>query len=63
MISNIKHQAQDLLAELKRVDWPSKSKVLSSTGAVVVVSAFVGLFLYLADLAITWGMSFVLPMH
>ncbi len=63
MITTIKQQTKDLLAELNRVDWPSKEKVMSSTGAVVVVSVFVGAFLYGADRLISWGMSFILPHH
>ncbi len=63
MITTIKQQTKDLLAELNRVDWPTKEKVMSSTGAVVVVSLFVAVFLYTADRCITWGMSFILPNH
>jgi preprotein translocase subunit SecE len=63
LITTIKQQTKDLLAELNRVDWPSKEKVMSSTGAVVVVSVFVGAFLYGADRLISWGMSFILPHH
>jgi len=63
LITTIKQQTKDLLAELDRVDWPGKEKVMSSTGAVIVVSTFVGLFLWLADLAISWGMKFILPHH
>jgi len=63
LITTIKQQTKDLLAELNRVDWPGKEKVMSSTGAVIVVSAFVGVFLWLADLAISWGMKFILPHH
>ncbi len=61
MITTIKQQTKDLLAELNRVDWPGKEKVMSSTGAVIVVSVFVGAFLYGADRLISWGMSFILP--
>lgn len=61
MISTIKHQAKELLAELGRVDWPPKQKVMKSAYSVAIVSAFVGLFLFWADKAISWGMSFILP--
>jgi preprotein translocase SecE subunit len=61
LISTIKKQGQDLWAELDRVDWPSKQKVLSATYAVVAVSVFVGFFLWGADLLISWGMQFILP--
>ena len=63
MISTIKHQAKELLAELKRVDWPGKQKVLSSAYSVAVVSAIVGVYFYFVDKAISWGMGFILPHH
>ena len=63
MFSNIKHQAKELAAELKRVDWPGKQKVLSAAYSVAIVSAFVGLYLYAADKVISWGMAFILPHH
>lgn len=63
LISTIKRQTKDLATELKRVDWPAKDKVLSSTYAVVVVSVFVGAFLWGADWVISWGMKFILPHH
>jgi len=63
LISNIKHQASELLTELHRVDWPSKDSVLKDALAVTVVSAFVGVFLYAADWVISWGMQFILPHH
>jgi len=63
LITTIKQQSKDLATELKRVDWPAKDKVLSSTYAVVVVSVFVGVFLWCADWLISWGMKFILPHH
>ena len=61
LISTIKKQSKDLWAELDRVDWPTKQKVLSATYAVVAVSVFVGFFLWGSDLLISWGMQFILP--
>jgi len=63
LISTIKQQASELFAELNRVDWPTKDKVFSAAISVVVVSAFVGVFLYAADTVISWGMTFILPHH
>jgi len=63
LISIIKQQAKELPAELNRVDWPSKDKVLSASYSVVAVSVFVGLFLWGADWVISWGMKFILPHH
>jgi preprotein translocase SecE subunit len=63
LISAIKQQTKELLAELNRVDWPAKDKVLNASYSVVAVSVFVGLFLWGADWVISWGMKFILPSH
>ena len=62
-MSTIKHQAQELLAELKRVDWPGKQKVLNSAYSVAIVSAIVAVYFFFVDRAISWGMTFILPHH
>ncbi len=58
MIGAIKQQAKDLFAELDRVDWPTKEKVLTSTWTVVLVSAFVGAFLWAVDWVLSKGFAF-----
>jgi preprotein translocase subunit SecE len=63
LITTIKQQASELFAELHRVDWPTKDKVFSAATSVVIVSAFVGTFLWCADWVISWGMKFILPNH
>jgi preprotein translocase subunit SecE len=63
LISTIKQHFKDLVAELNRVDWPGKDKVLNTTYSVVVVSLFVGAFLWGADQVISWGMKFIIPHH
>lgn len=45
------------------MDWPAKDKVLSASLSVVIVSAFVGTFLWAADWTISWGMKLILPHH
>ena len=57
MIGAIKKQAKDLSAELGRVDWPSKEKVLSSALTVVVVSSFVGVYLWAVDWVLSKGFA------
>jgi len=61
VIGTIKQQAKDLLAELSRVDWPTKDKVVSSTWSILIVSVFVGFFLSGADWVITHLMKFLFP--
>ena len=63
MIGAIKQQAKDLLAELTRVDWPTKDKVVTSTWSILIVSTFVGFFLWGADWIISYGMKYLLPHH
>lgn len=58
MIGAIKQQARDLFAELDRVDWPSKEKVLTSTWTVVAVSVFVGAFLWAVDWVLSKGFAY-----
>ena len=61
MIAAIKQQALDFKAELKKVDWPTKDKVLASTWTVVVTSVVVGLFLWGADWLLSKGFALLLP--
>jgi len=49
VIGAIKQQAKDLSAELSRVDWPSKEKVVTSAWTVIFVSVFVGVYLWGVD--------------
>lgn len=58
MIGAIKQQAKDLAAELSRVDWPSKEKVMASAWTVVIVSVFVGAYLWSVDWVLTKGFAF-----
>jgi len=58
VIGAIKQQAKDLSAELGRVDWPSKEKVMTSAYTVVLVSAFVGVYLWSVDWVFTKGFAF-----
>ncbi|HJW73834.1 MAG TPA: preprotein translocase subunit SecE [Geothrix sp.] len=58
MIGAIKKQAKDLFAELDRVDWPTKDKVMSSAYTVVVVSVFVGIYLWAADWLFAKGFAY-----
>ena len=58
MIGAIKQQAKDLSAELNRVDWPSKEKVMTSAWTVAIFSVFVGAFLWSVDWVLSKGFAF-----
>ncbi len=46
--------ARDIISELRKVTWPSRSEVYHLTVVVVVVSIFFGIVLGGADLAFSW---------
>ena len=58
MIGAIKQQAKDLSAELSKVDWPSREKVMTSAWTVVIVSLFVGVYLWSVDWVLSKGFAF-----
>ncbi|MCE1204282.1 MAG: preprotein translocase subunit SecE [Holophagaceae bacterium] len=58
MIGAIKQQAKDLFAELDRVDWPTKEKVMTSAWTVVIVSVFVGAYLWSVDWVLSKGFAY-----
>jgi preprotein translocase subunit SecE len=48
----------EVRAELGRVTWPTRREVWATTVVVILVSAFIGLYLYVVDLGlsalVTW---------
>ena len=45
--------------EMRRVTWPSRREVYATTMVVIVTSAFFGLYLWVFDVAINWGVDWV----
>ena len=48
---------RDVKAEIKKVTWPSKNEVYSTTIVVLIATAFFGVYLYLFDLLFSWLIS------
>ena len=48
---------RDVRAEIKKVTWPSKNEVYSTTIVVLIATAFFGVYLYLLDLFFSWLIS------
>jgi preprotein translocase subunit SecE len=42
---------REVVAETKKVTWPSKGEVVSTTTVVIIASFIFGIYLYLCDLA------------
>jgi len=48
---------KDVRAEVKKVTWPSKNEVYSTTIVVIIATLFFGIYLYALDIIFSWGIS------
>ena len=53
MFRRIKQFFKDVVAEFKRVQWPTKDATIKSTTVVVYVSLAIALYLGIADLGLS----------
>ena len=60
MFRRIKQFFKDVIAEFKRVQWPTKEATIRSTSVVVAVSLVIALYLGIADLGLSDIMQFVI---
>jgi len=45
---------KEVRAEMKKVTWPSRSEVYSTTLVVIIATLFFGFYLYFMDLIFSW---------
>lgn len=57
---NIKRYFRETKAEMKKVSWPSKKDVVKHTQVVIASIVFIGLALWLVDLAFGGILNFLL---
>ncbi len=48
---------QEVWAELQKVSWPSRNEVMSTTLVVVVTTFLFGFYLWVVDIALSWGVD------
>ncbi len=48
---------KDVRAELKKVTWPSRQEVYSTTVVVIIASVFFGFYLFFMDVIFSWIMG------
>ena len=48
---------KDAKAELKKVTWPSRKEVTSTTLVVIAATIFFGFFLFFMDVIFSWAIS------
>jgi preprotein translocase subunit SecE len=50
---------QETRVEMKKVTWPTRDDVVSTTGVVIATVFFFGVFLWLVDLGVQHGVQFI----
>jgi preprotein translocase subunit SecE len=45
---------KDVRAEVKKVSWPARNEVYSTTLVVIIAMAFFGVYLYFMDVLFSW---------
>ena len=45
---------RDVRAELKKVTWPARPEVISTTVVVIAATIFFGFYLFLMDIVFSW---------
>ncbi len=48
---------REVKAEVKKVTWPSKNEVYSTTIVVILATIFFGIYLYTLDIIFSWMIS------
>ena len=61
-LQNWREFFQEVRVELKKVTWPSREDVVSTTGVVIATVAFFGLYLALVEWAAQRGLDYVLKL-
>ena len=56
---NARNFLTEVRNEMRRVTWPSRKEVYATTMVVIVTSAFFGIYLWVFDLGINWGVDWI----
>ena len=48
---------RDVKSELKKVTWPSKNEVVSTTIVVIAATIFFGFYLFFMDVIFSWAIT------
>ena len=51
---------KEVKSEMKRVVWPTWSKIRQNTLVVILYVLIIGIVIWLLDALFTWGMSFII---
>ncbi len=59
MIEKTKKFLREIVNELKKVTWPSKKDVYSTTILVILFSVFFGFYLWFVDIILGWFVQYL----
>jgi len=59
-IANSREFLHDVRVEMKQVTWPSREDVVATTGVVIATVFFFGVFLWIVDIGVQKGVSYLL---
>jgi len=48
---------REVKSEAKKVTWPSRQEIYSTTIVVIIATAFFGFYLFLMDIVFSWAIS------
>jgi preprotein translocase subunit SecE len=51
--------ATDVIDELKKVSWPTRSETIRLTAIVIIVSLIIGLYVGIIDILLAKGLEFI----
>jgi preprotein translocase subunit SecE len=59
-IASSREFLHDVRVEMKQVTWPNREEVIATTGVVIATVFFFGVFLWIVDLGVQKGVSYIL---
>ena len=48
-MENIKNYLQDVVKEMRKVNWPSRNEMIANTGITLIATLIISLFIFGAD--------------
>ena len=58
-VQGLREFLQETRVEMKKVTWPTRQDVISTTGVVIATVFFFGVFLWLVDLGVQHGVQYI----
>ena len=58
-VQGLREFLKETRVEMKKVTWPTRQDVISTTGVVIATVFFFGVFLWLVDLGVQHGVQYI----